>query len=336
MIAAARHWAGVVHPAPPAAGRAGPGRWPWPQRSPRGRPASRAVGLSAGGTNSTVMVGETRIERRVDRWIDRATTPRAAALVIAVVTRVTTVVAGLLMTVIDHDSFPSLGGGLWWAIQTVTTVGYGDHVPESAGRPDPGGAGHAPGDRLHHGGHRGDHQYVRRSVGPAGSGPEWRSVGGELGGSTSASGGSKPRCASAGRGLWPVSGPVAAPRFVATRAAGRPWPAIGVAPFTPAEVKLPPRGSGSPFHPGAPSRPARTRDVDRGRPHPAGPARRGSCHRRAHVAPRPRPLGAHAPRAGRDVDVIEVSGAAVPTRRRAARPPRRRWYRPSARRAAGP
>ncbi len=44
-----------------------------------------------------------------------------------------TVVTGLLMTVIDHDSFPSLGGGLWWAIQTVTTVGYGDHVPESAG-----------------------------------------------------------------------------------------------------------------------------------------------------------------------------------------------------------
>ncbi len=79
------------------------------------------------------MVGETRIERRVDRWIDRATTPRAAAVVIATVTGVMTVVTGLLMTVIDHDSFPSLGGGLWWAIQTVTTVGYGDHVPESAG-----------------------------------------------------------------------------------------------------------------------------------------------------------------------------------------------------------
>ncbi len=79
------------------------------------------------------MNGETRIERRLDKWIARATTPKAAAVVIATVTTVMTVATGLLMTVVDRDSFPSLGGGLWWAIQTVTTVGYGDHVPESTG-----------------------------------------------------------------------------------------------------------------------------------------------------------------------------------------------------------
>jgi voltage-gated potassium channel Kch len=75
------------------------------------------------------MPGEGRFERRLDKWVVRATTPKSAALVIASVTTVMTVATGLLMTVIDHDNFPSVGGGLWWAIQTVTTVGYGDAVP---------------------------------------------------------------------------------------------------------------------------------------------------------------------------------------------------------------
>jgi len=39
------------------------------------------------------------------------------------------VAAGLLITVLDEDNFPTLGSGLWWAVQTVTTVGYGDNVP---------------------------------------------------------------------------------------------------------------------------------------------------------------------------------------------------------------
>jgi voltage-gated potassium channel Kch len=72
---------------------------------------------------------ETKLERRLDRIVAHATRPRGAAVVIATVSTSITVGAGLLMTVADHESFPSIGSGLWWAVQTVTTVGYGDHVP---------------------------------------------------------------------------------------------------------------------------------------------------------------------------------------------------------------
>ncbi len=79
------------------------------------------------------MAGETRIERWLDGQLGRTITPRGAAGVIALITTAITLIAGLLMTVVDHESFPSLGSGLWWAVQTVTTVGYGDHVPENLG-----------------------------------------------------------------------------------------------------------------------------------------------------------------------------------------------------------
>ena len=73
----------------------------------------------------------TKIERRLDRALHHATTPRGAAIVIASATIGTTVAAAFLMTIADRSSYPTIGSGLWWAVQTVTTVGYGDHVPES-------------------------------------------------------------------------------------------------------------------------------------------------------------------------------------------------------------
>jgi voltage-gated potassium channel len=59
-------------------------------------------------------------------------TARRAAGIIAGFTVLITAAGGILERVIDHQEFPTIGRGLWFALQTVTTVGYGDVTPKQA------------------------------------------------------------------------------------------------------------------------------------------------------------------------------------------------------------
>jgi voltage-gated potassium channel len=70
-------------------------------------------------------------ERRIQRAFE--TGRIVPFLVFSIATLV--VAFGFLMWLVDRDDFPTLGLALWWAVSTVTTVGYGDVVPEdTAGR----------------------------------------------------------------------------------------------------------------------------------------------------------------------------------------------------------
>jgi voltage-gated potassium channel len=62
----------------------------------------------------------------------RAVVNRRVFPYLALVTLLVGVIAGTLATLIDNEDFPTLEDGIWWAIVTLGTVGYGDIVPSTA------------------------------------------------------------------------------------------------------------------------------------------------------------------------------------------------------------
>jgi voltage-gated potassium channel len=71
------------------------------------------------------------LQRVAMRRLERAfETGRILPYLVAVIALLA-VIFGVIMRLVDSEDFPSFGLALWWAVSTVTTVGYGDVVPEA-------------------------------------------------------------------------------------------------------------------------------------------------------------------------------------------------------------
>ncbi len=74
-------------------------------------------------------------KRPAVRWLDREERRRGlrwrdAALLIGATWLLAVVVFGVVEHLIDDQTFPTVWLGVRWALTTVTTVGYGDVVPQ--------------------------------------------------------------------------------------------------------------------------------------------------------------------------------------------------------------
>jgi voltage-gated potassium channel len=74
------------------------------------------------------------IERRLERFLREPPSVRNAAGVIVMATAAIVVGAGVLISLIDGEEYPNVWIGMWYALQTVTTVGYGDVTPRMRNR----------------------------------------------------------------------------------------------------------------------------------------------------------------------------------------------------------
>jgi voltage-gated potassium channel len=82
--------------------------------------------MTSGSTGGHPRTGvQARLERR---FVGKPPTPVRAAVFIAGSALAVSILAGAIAHWID-DGIPSLWLGIYWAVQTVTTVGYGSPTP---------------------------------------------------------------------------------------------------------------------------------------------------------------------------------------------------------------
>jgi voltage-gated potassium channel len=71
------------------------------------------------------------VERRMSKFLREPPSVRLAAGVIVTATSLIVVVGGVLIRLVDHTAYKSVWLGMWWVLQTITTVGFGDFPPNN-------------------------------------------------------------------------------------------------------------------------------------------------------------------------------------------------------------
>jgi voltage-gated potassium channel len=74
------------------------------------------------------------LARRLQLFAERASLPRAISFIVTFAIGFT-LIAAAVERIVEPQTFTSYGEACWWAVQTVSTVGYGDVTPHTtAGR----------------------------------------------------------------------------------------------------------------------------------------------------------------------------------------------------------
>ena len=68
----------------------------------------------------------------IERQVRRVANARSVTIGLALTFVALALVGAIVIRIADPDNFPSFGLAVWWALQTVTTVGYGDIVPTTS------------------------------------------------------------------------------------------------------------------------------------------------------------------------------------------------------------